>query len=383
MNSSSSEVSDQQSQNLEAGFAGNPSSVIAEDDFLDTRKLLKNLKERAVRGAAITFSAQAIKFGLTTGSTMILARLLTPEDFGLIAIVTAVVAFMDVFMDAGLSMATIQKEVVTHAELTALFWINVALGAALMVLTVGLAPVLSAIYHEPRLTWIAFALAFTFLFGGLAVQHKAILRRQMHFRQLALIDILTVMTGISVALAMAFAGTGYWALIGLTLGTSLGNAVFVWFFSRWRPGRPVRAKSVGPMLQFGGYLTAGSFINSVREQLPYVVIGYSFGAAAVATYERAYRLLLLPVVQMMPPMSAVALPALSRLQNDPVKFRRAARQLITLVSAVTVPCSLICGTARPPFLRYCLHSQRLRPSRRSGSGCWWRPVTAEHCSVSP
>ena len=303
-------------------------------------------------------------------------------------------------MDAGLSMATIQKEVVTHAELTALFWINVALGAALMVLTVGLAPVLSAIYHEPRLTWIAFALAVAFPFWRLgrstqgdtpatdALQaigaHRHSDSDERHY-------------------GCACDGLRRHRVLGpdrsYPRDKSWERRVRVVVLSLAARETCSSREYKEPMLQFGGYLTAGSFINSVREQLPYVVIGYSLGAAAVATYERAYRLLLLPVVQMMPPMSAVALPALSRLQNDPAKFRRAIRQLITLVSALTVPCSVICvltapeiipgdtsatsGTARPPFLRYCLHSQRLRLSRRSGSGCWWRPVTAEHCSVSP
>ena len=150
-----------------------------------TDHLRDDLKGRSIRGGSITLAAQVMKSVVQMGSMMILARLLTPFDFGLIAMVMAVTAFANMFKDAGLSMATVQREDITHAQVSTLFWINVGLSVVITLVVAGLAPVLAWFYQEPRLTGITIALAGTFVFGGLTVQHQALLRRQMRFRELA------------------------------------------------------------------------------------------------------------------------------------------------------------------------------------------------------
>ncbi len=152
-----------------------------QNNFFDTEYLKADLKGRSVRGGAVTMAAQGIKFFLQIGSTVVLARLLTPEDFGLIAMVTAVTGFVMMFKDMGLSMATVQRAEIDHAQISTLFWINVVLSLAFMLLTATLAPAIAWFYSEPRLTWITLALAGAFIFSGFTVQHQALLRRQMNF----------------------------------------------------------------------------------------------------------------------------------------------------------------------------------------------------------
>src|SRR5204863_6189420 len=150
-----------------------------------------NLKSKTIRGGAITFVAQGIKVALYMGSTVLLARLLTPSDFGLISMVTGITGFVEAFKDAGLSLATVQRERINHHQVSTLFWINVGLSAFLMALVLALSPVLAVFYHEPRLSWVAAAIACTFLLGGLTVQHQALLRRNLRFKELAVIDVIS------------------------------------------------------------------------------------------------------------------------------------------------------------------------------------------------
>src|SRR5437879_4979849 len=142
---------------------------------------ISGLKQKSIRGGAITVLAQGLKFGLQTGSTVILARLISPQDFGLQGMVVAMMGFLGLFRDAGLSVATIQRDAITHEQTSTLFWINVGLGALLAALAAATAPALVTFYKEPRLFWVTIVSATAFLFNSLAVQHQALLYRRMRF----------------------------------------------------------------------------------------------------------------------------------------------------------------------------------------------------------
>ena len=136
---------------------------------------VRDLKQKSVRGGFVTVCAQGVRFILQTGTVMLLARLLSPEDFGLQGMVVALTGFLALFRDAGLGTATVQRLEVTQEQTSTLFWINAAVGTALAMCTVALAPVLVSFYHEPRLYWIAVASGAAFMFNGLAAQHQALL----------------------------------------------------------------------------------------------------------------------------------------------------------------------------------------------------------------
>ncbi len=303
----------------------------------ETGHLLGDLKGRSVRGGAVTLSSQAIKFVLQIGSTMVLARLLLPSDFGLIAMVTAIVGFVAMFKDAGLSMATVQRKDITHDQVSTLFWINVALSAAVMLVVAALAPAIAAFYSEPRLVWVTLALAGTMLFAGFTVQHQALLRRQMRFKALAVIEIVTMTVGIAVAIVMALVGFGYWSLVGMTAAAGLANALMVWVLCDWRPGQPKRDSGVGEMLRFGGNLTGFEFINYWARNADNVLIGYAWGSAYLGLYAKAYGLLLMPVKQVNAPISSVFVPVMSRLADDPIRYERAAKRILRLMATLFPP----------------------------------------------
>lgn len=302
-----------------------------------TDHLMGDLKGRSVRGGAVTLTSQGIKFALQLGTTMVLARLLTPADFGLIAMVTAITGFVVMFKDAGLSMATVQRKDITHEQVSTLFWINVGLSALVMMVIAALAPAIAAFYAEPRLVWITLALAGTMLFGGLTVQHQALLRRQMRFKALAIIEIVTMAFGIAVAIGMAALGFGYWSLVGAVAGSAMGNAVLVWGLCDWRPGLAKRRSGVRPMVNFGINATGASFLNYIGSNLDNVLIGWWSGAASLGLYTKAYGLLTLPLRQVSGPLGGVAIPALSRIADDEPRYRRAFISINTQMLALSVP----------------------------------------------
>src|SRR5579862_1490668 len=149
------------------------------DAALSTEHLHANLRTHSVRGGLLTLTSQGFQFVIQSVSTVVLARLLTPADFGLVAMVTAITGLAQAFADLGLSEATIQRQDITQAQVTALFWINLAVGVVLMLFTLALAPGLAWFYREPRLKDIALVVSFIFPICGLLVQHDALLKRRM------------------------------------------------------------------------------------------------------------------------------------------------------------------------------------------------------------
>lgn len=307
------------------------------DQHLTTSHLLGDLKGRSIRGAAATFTGQSSKFVLQLGSTMVLARLLTPEDFGLIAIVAALNGFLLLFKDLGLSMATVQREAVSHAEVSTLFWINAGLGVFFTLLTAALAPVFAFVFDEPRLIDITLALSVAFIFAGLTAQHQALLQRQMRFWTLAGVDLAALAIGIGAAIVCALAGQGYWALVWMQLATAVATAAGVWLTCGWTPGGPARSSGVSLLLKFGGYLSAFNFLNYFARNMDNLLIGRSVGVEQLGLYSRAYALLLLPVGQITAPLTAVTVPALSRLQNDPERFCNYYLRALKTVAYLSMP----------------------------------------------
>src|SRR5271166_3442320 len=186
-------------------------------DAFSTEHLHADLKGRSVRGGLLTITSQGTQFVLQSIATVVLARLLTPADFGLVAMVTAVTGLGSAFADLGLSEATIQRKEISHEQVSALFWINVAIGLGLMLVTMGLAPALVWFYRQPRLKGITFWLSLTFLIGGLRVQHNALLQRQMRFVAIAIRDLVAYSVAVTTTIAMACLGAGYWALVAFPL----------------------------------------------------------------------------------------------------------------------------------------------------------------------
>ena len=310
--------------------------------YFQTDYLLKDLHGRAFRGGVVTLTGQAGKFLLQMISAVVLARLLMPRDFGLIAMVTSVTGFVAMFKDLGLSNATVQRAQITHAQVSFLFWINCALGVAATLIVATSAPVIAWFYHDRRLIWLTMALSVNFVFSGLTAQHQALLRRQMRFKTLAIIDVVSIGAGLTTGISMAVLGLRYWALVGATFGTSATNCILVWANCGWRPGAFKRRVGARPMLAFGGHLTGFTLLNYFTRNFDNILIGRVLGPALLGIYAKAYGLLMLPITQVNMPIGAVLLPGLSRLQNNPPEYAKLFLRALGVMSFVTVPVVAFC-----------------------------------------
>jgi O-antigen/teichoic acid export membrane protein len=314
----------------------------------------KDLAHKSVVGGFAAVSGQALKFVIQTGTTMALARLLSPQDFGLQGMVVAVTGFLGLFRDAGLGAATIQRFEVTHEQTSTLFWVNVAVGLVLAGLCAVLAPAIASFYHEPRLYWIAMVSSVGFLCSGLAAQHQALLLRGMRFVTAAKIDVLAMAGGSVAGVAMALGGCRYWSLVGMALVSSLVSAVGVWLVVRWRPGPPRRRAGVRSMLHFGWKATCNNFVVFLAMNAEKILLGRFWGAEVLGVYGRAYQLVTLPVQQLNTAVSGVAFPALSRIQHERERLARSFLRGFSLLISMTIPITVCCALFAEGMVRVVL-----------------------------
>lgn len=302
-----------------------------------TKHLRTDLGRRAVRGAASISLGQGSQFVINLVTTGILARLLTPEDFGLVAMTAVITSFMLVFKDAGLTSATIQRENLTHEQASTLFWVNACTGVLIAAVLGVAAPWIAAGFGEARLTLITQVLGISFILGGLTVQHQALLRRQMRFKSLAARGVVASVVGAATGISLAWGGAGYWALVAMALANAFTNMIAVWLAIRWMPGPPRRAAGTRHLLRFGGDILISDLAAFFSRKVDSLLIGWFWGPVALGLYDKAYTLLLAPVKQINRPMAAVFVPTLSRLSNEDAVRRRYFLHGLESVASVSVP----------------------------------------------
>ena len=302
-----------------------------------TDHLQADLGGRSARGGMVTLSAQVFKFVFSTVATIVLARLLTPEDYGLIGMVAILINFVGMFQYLGLSTATVKWAELNHRQVSTLFWINMGLSAAIMLITIASGPLLAWFYKEPRLIGITIGYGITILLTGLAIQHEAILTRQMRFTAIVVVEVVSLLIGFIAAVIAAWYGAGYWALVLNQMVMTITLVIGVWIVCRWRPGLPARGIGVRSMLSYGGNLTGFNIMTFFSRNLDNALIGKFWGPYQLGIYSRAYQMLLMPMQQINAPLAAVAIPALSRLADSPERYRAAYLKILEKVVMVTMP----------------------------------------------
>ncbi len=301
--------------------------------WLSTDAMADDLAGKAVRAGSWAGAAQVARALVEVLATVVLARLLLPKDFGLVGMVVAVTGFLGLFKDLGLSTATIQREDLRHEDVSSLFWLNV--GGGLAALSAGLAPVLAWFYGEPLLTPLTLGLAGTFLLGSLGIQHHALLRRNLLFGRVAVVDLSAAALGVGAGIVAAILGAGVWALVIRVVVSELVAGVTPWLVCDWRPGRPRWTDRSKELIGFGGNLTGFSVVNYFARNVDDVLVGRVFGAASLGFYQKAYEILMLPLKQVNAPVGSVAIPALSRLDTGSERYKRAYLRILEKLLLVT------------------------------------------------
>lgn len=318
---------------------------------------MKDLKERTVRGAMARGVAQAATFVIRFATLYVLARLLEPNDFGLVGMVTSVIGILHLFKEFGLSTATIQRPHVTREQLSTLFWINVVVGALLGLICVAVAPAVARFYNQPKLFWITIVLAAGFLFNSAGVQHSALLQRQMRFATLAMIDVLSLLLSSVLGVAMVLANFGYWGLVGMTVAAPFVSTIGLWVSTGWLPGRARRQAGVRSMMRFGGIATFNGLIVYIAYNLDKVLVGRLWGADAIGLYGRAYQTINLPSDNLNSAIGGLAFSALARVQDDPRRLADYFVKGYSLVLAATIPTTIFAAVFAPELIAVLLGRQ--------------------------
>jgi O-antigen/teichoic acid export membrane protein len=268
---------------------------------------------------------------------VILARLLMPEHFGLVGMILALTAAAELFRDLGLATVTIKEKNITHDQISALFWINVGVGIGLLLIFAGSAPAISWFYGDTRLLWVAGAVSSTFLFGGLTIQHQALLRRNMKFTQLAAIQLISTGLSTLVSIILAWKGFGYWALVWREIVRSVATAVGVWLLCRWVPGIPKFGADVRKMFRSGSHVTGFNVLVFGSRSLDQILLGKFWGAESVGLYKQAGTVLQLQYSLVTFPITYVMTPALSALQGEPEKYCKYYKQAVAFLAFFQMP----------------------------------------------
>lgn len=308
---------------------------------MSPRELFQNLDSDTVksrtRGAMmVSMAAQGGTQVMQFAAFAVLGRLLSPDDFGLIAMATVASNFIVQFKDAGLSQATIQRDTVNEAQISTIFWINCALTLVLGLSLLSLSPAIAWVYGDPRLTAIAASLAVPMALSGTSLQHRALLARRMDFGRIARAELLGTALGIATGICGALNDWAYWSIIAMIVARELTTTVLLWVLSAWIPRRPSRLAEVRSMLHFGLNLTGFGLVNYFNRNADDFLIGRVSGPAALGQYSMAYRFLMLPLQLLNAPLAQVLLPTLSRYRDDPSHFEASFLGFLRIVAWLTI-----------------------------------------------
>jgi PST family polysaccharide transporter len=306
------------------------------------------LGARAAGGALVTMGGQLAKITVQFGGIIVLARLLSPKDYGLLAMVIAIVGVGEVLRDFGLSAAATQAPSLSRAQRDNLFWINALIGLGLSTATFVVAAAIAGFYGEPLLRDIARTIAPTFLLNGLTTQYRAQLVRELRFGRLAFADVSGQIAGLVAAVAAALAGAGYWALVIQQLVQALAVLALMLLAGRWLPGPPRRGVEMRGFMRFGWNLMASQLLAYFSSNIGQMIVGQRLGAAPLGLYNRAFALLMMPLTQLNAPATTVALPVLSRLQGERERYAAyLLRGQATLMHFIIAVFAVACALADP------------------------------------
>ena len=298
-----------------------------------------NATRHSKRGVALALPAQACRLIVSFGSICILSRLLTPDDFGVAGMVLSITGFLELFKDGGLGMALVRMKEVAAGVVHTLFWIVAATSVTLGLMMFFSGPLLASLYREPRIEGLVGMLSLAIVFNGMAVIPQALMRRELKFGQLAIIDIVAPIVALVIAITCAFTGFQHQTLAIQPLVFALATMIMSWCFRPVWPGMPHWSSEAKEALFFGVNLSGYGFVNYWARNLDKVLIGRYCGAFELGVYVRAYALLTTQLNFIITPLSSVYVPILSRFQATPDLLRRHFLDAVSLVTSISLPIS--------------------------------------------
>lgn len=315
-------------------FPRNPS-------LLNTEHLKDGLKKKALVGASFSVFAQTVNYGIQTVGTIILARILSPEDFGLVSMAGTFCLLVQNYGLNGFREAIIQRDDLTEDHLRKLFWVNLAIMTGLTLFFVAISPAIAWFFGEASVTSISKGMALSILFSGLGTCHLALLSRSMKFNLFATAQVLAALISTGLAIGLAVWGLGVWSLVLRWVSLPLATTVFAWLFCGWKPGIPAKGTSIRDILGFGNKTYGNFVLTYIRNNLDKVLVGKAFGKTPLGHYDRSSQLSSVLPNQLTVALTGVGIATLSRLVNDPPRYRNYVFKAISVLSFIGFPGSVL------------------------------------------
>nr|WP_276512031.1 lipopolysaccharide biosynthesis protein [Microbacterium thalassium] len=309
-----------------------------------------SLGARAARGSAITLATQLTRSLVLLGGTIVLARMVAPADFGLIAMVVAVSGVAEILRDSGLSWAALRRTDLTQQQRSNLFWINAAIGLGLTAGVFGLSWPLAAFYGEDVLVQTVQWIAPIYFLNGVATQFRVAINLDLRFGALAIIDVAAPAVALGLAVAVAAGGQGLAALVVQQLATAVLALLLTIPLARWWPSLPRRAPEMRALFGFGMSFASVQLLSYATRNIDSIAIGRVYGARPLGLYDQAYQLSVAPLVLLNSPMSRVAVPVLSRVRDDRPRYIKALRDAQLIATYVTATVLLVAAGVGTPLI---------------------------------
>ena len=309
-----------------------------------------SLKSKTLHGLFWSFCERFSEQGIQFVISIILARLLLPEQFGLIAMLTIFMAIAESFIDSGFGSALIQKKNATHADECSIFYFNILVGCLVAGLLCLAAPWIAAFYNQPILTMLTRVLSLNLIINSFGLIQSSLLTRHVDFKtQLKVSVIATLLSGI-IGITMAYRGFGVWSLVAQSLSTNLFRTTLLWIFHRWRPALRFSLTSLRTMFAFGSKLLLSGLFDRFFQNIYSLVIGKIFTPAALGFYSRAQRLQELPVQNIQSSVSRVTFPVFSSIQEDKPRLKRGVRKALMTLAMVNFPMMIGLAVVAKPLV---------------------------------
>ena len=314
----------------------------------------KSLKTKTIKGIIWTgisnFGQQGIQFVVT----IILARLLTPKDFGIVGIASIFIGLAALINQLGIGSAIVQRKDLEETHLSSAFWANIVMGIILCLLTIFSAPFIASFFKNPHVTKVLQVLSLIFILGSLRIVPNSLLIRDLFFNKLAYINISALLISGFVSITLAISGYGVWSLVWGRLSNVIMGFMLIWLFVSWRPSFYFNFKKFKELFSFGINVLGTNFVTYLQKNSDYFIVGKCLGASSLGIYTMAYNMVTLPQRKLSTIITSVAFPAFSKIQDNPGGIRKGFFIMISSISFVTFPMLAgLCAVA-PDFVKLVL-----------------------------
>ena len=300
----------------------------------------ESLKDKTVRGVGWSFIDNIASSGITFLIGLILARLLTPEEYGVMAMIAIFIAVSNSIIDSGFSNALIRKVHIDRIDYNTVFYFNIVVSIVLYISLFLASPAISIFFKEPILIEVMRIIGFILIINALSIIPRTIFVRNVNFKTQTKVSLISSISSGFVGIGMALAGMGVWSLVGQQLSRQLLNTLFLWIFCKWYPNFEFSIKSFNELFGFGFKLLLSGLINTIYKNVYYIIIGRFYTSSILGQYTRAEQFNTIFSSNLTTVVQRVSYPVLSSIQDESERLREAYRKVIKTTMLISFTCML-------------------------------------------